>query len=138
MVALGFGMSAFYCLPWEPEKQGRTVLNILIFNLVAGGLVCLALMVRPSIVQLIFGGPEMVTYAAGLGLLILFWTAASSFDTIAIACQDMKAASVIIIFIQLTRPPFVLAAGVFLGSVHALVGPQSSRESAKRSAWYSS
>jgi len=121
MVPLGFGMSALYFLPREPEKQGRTVLNILIFNLVAGGLVCFALMVRPSIVQLIFGGPEMVPYAAGLGLLILFWTAASSFDTIAIACQDMKAASVIIIFIQLTRTAFVLAAGVFLGSVHALV-----------------
>jgi O-antigen/teichoic acid export membrane protein len=40
---------------------------------------------------------------------------------IAVACKDMKAASAIIIFIQLTRTAFLLAAGVFFGSVQALV-----------------
>lgn len=121
MVPLGFGMSALYFLPREPEKQGQAVLNILIFNLIAGGLVCLGLIVRPSILQLIFGGPQMAPYASALGLLILFWTTASSFDMIAVACKDMKGASAIIIFIQLTRTAFVLAAGVFIGSVQALV-----------------
>jgi O-antigen/teichoic acid export membrane protein len=121
IVPLGFGMSALYFLSREPDKQGHAVLNILIFNLIAGGLACLALIVKPSIVQWIFGGPEMVPYAVAIGLVILFWTIASSFDTIAIAYQDMKSATAIIILIQLTRTAFVLAAGVFLGSVHALV-----------------
>lgn len=121
IVPLGFGMSALYFLPRDPGNRGQTVLNILLLNLLAGGLVCFALILRPSIVQLIFGGPQLVSYAPALGILILLWTTASSFDMIAIAFNDMKMASAIIILIQLTRTAFVLGAGVIFGSVKALV-----------------
>jgi O-antigen/teichoic acid export membrane protein len=121
IVPLGFGMSALYFLPREPGKQAQTVLNILLFNILAGGLVCLALVLYPNIIELIFGGSQMVSYAPALGILILLWTTASSFDMIAVAFQDMKMASAVIILIQLTRTAFVLAAGIIFGSVMALV-----------------
>jgi O-antigen/teichoic acid export membrane protein len=121
IVPLGFGMSALYFLPREPEKQGHAVLNILLFNLAAGGLVCLAFIARPDIVQLIFGGSELVPYASALGGIILLWTTASAFDVIAVARNEMKSAGAIIIFIQLTRTALVLGAGIFFGSVRALI-----------------
>ncbi len=121
MVPLGFGMSALYFLPREPERQKQAVLNVLLFNLVVGGLVSVAFILRPSIVESIFGGPQMVPYAPALGVLILLWTFSSPFDVIAIAGKDMKTASAVILLIQLTRTAFVLGAGVFLGSVRALV-----------------
>ena len=71
--------------------------------------------------QLIFGGPDLIPYAPALGVIILLWTAAAGFEFIAVALNEMKAASAIIIFIQLTRTAFVLAAAVFIGSLKALV-----------------
>jgi O-antigen/teichoic acid export membrane protein len=118
---LGFGMSALYFLPREPDKRQSTVLHILLFNLAVGGLVCLALIARPSLVQLIIGGPQLVSYASALGLLILLWVITSPFEFIAMACNEMKAASAIIIAVQLSRTGFVLAAALVFGSVRSLV-----------------
>ncbi len=118
---LGFGMSALYFLPREPEKQGPAVLNILLFNFAVGALVCFAFIAQPSILERIFRGPLLVPYAPALGFLVLLWTTASAFDIIAVARNEVKAAGAIIFFIQLTRAAFVLAAGVFFGSVRALV-----------------
>ena len=46
IVPLGFGMSALYFLPRDPGNRGQTVLNILMFNSLVGGLVCFALILR--------------------------------------------------------------------------------------------
>ncbi len=121
IVPLGFGMSALYFLPREPDKQSHTVFNIFLFNCFAGGLVCIAFVVRPSIVQLIVGGPQVIPYARALGLIVLLWTAASAFEFIAVALGEMRSASAIIIFVQLTRTAFLFTAAVFFGSVKALV-----------------
>ena len=121
IVPLGFGMSALYFLPREPERQGQTVFNIFLFNCFAGGLVCLAFVAKPSIVQLIFGGPQLIPYGRALGMIVLLWTAASAFEFIAVALSEMRAASAIIIFVQLTRTAFVLSAAIFFGTVKALV-----------------
>src|SRR5260370_28627178 len=118
---LGFGMSALYFMPREPYKQRSTVLHILVFNLAVGGLVCLALILRPSFLQLIIGGPQLAAYAPDLGFLILLWVIASPFEFIAMACNEMKTASAIIIAVQLSRTGFVLAAAMLIGSVRALV-----------------
>lgn len=121
LVSLGFGMSALYFLPREPDTQGHVVLNIALFNAGVGGVLCFAFIAQPSIVQLIFRGPELVPLAAALGVLILLWTTASSFDMIAVARNEMKMASSIIVFIQLTRTALVLGAAILFGSVRALV-----------------
>jgi O-antigen/teichoic acid export membrane protein len=121
IVPLGFGMSALYFLPREPEKQRSAVLNILLFNGALSGLVCLALIARPSLLQLIIGGPQLTSYASSLGLVMLLWVIASPFEFIAVACNEMKTAGAIIIFVQVSRTGFVLAAAVFFGSVRALV-----------------
>src|ERR1700723_1581718 len=63
MVPLGFGMSVMYFLPREPENKASIVLNILLFNCIVGGPICFILALRPSILRLIFGGPELIPYA---------------------------------------------------------------------------
>src|SRR5271165_5868769 len=121
IVPLGFGMSALYFLPREPHKQSHTVFNIFLFNCCAGGLVCIAFLARPSMVQLIVGGPQLIPYARTLGLIVLLWTTASAFEFIAVALGEMRSASAIIIFVQLTRMAFLFTAAVFFGTVRSLV-----------------
>ena len=121
LLSLGFGMSALYFLPRESDKQGYIVLNIALFNVGVAGALCLALIVRPSIVHLIFRSSELVPLAAGLGVVILLWTAASSFDLIAVARNEMKTAGGIIVFVQLSRTALFLGAAILFGSVRALV-----------------
>src|SRR5260370_1570641 len=110
IVPLGFGMSALYFLPREPDKQRSTVLHILLFNVVVSGLVYLALIVRPSLVQLIICGPQLVSYAPALGLLILLWVITSPFEFIAMAGNMMKTASAIIFALHLSRAGCLLSA----------------------------
>src|SRR5215211_3266026 len=59
----GFGMSAFYFLPREKERQGAVVFNILIFYTVVGGIACLTLIIHPGLLATIFNNSELVEYA---------------------------------------------------------------------------
>ena len=121
MAPLGFGLSALYFLPREPERRNPIVLNVLLFNLTVGGLACAIFVTQPELVEWIFRGPQLARYATTLGVLVLLWTAASSFEFVAMANSEMKAAGAIIVLIQLTRTGFVLAGAVAFGTVRALL-----------------
>ena len=41
ILSFGFGMSAYYFLARDKAKHASTILNILLFNFVIGGLACL-------------------------------------------------------------------------------------------------
>jgi O-antigen/teichoic acid export membrane protein len=121
MAPLGFGMSALYFLPREPGLRRQAVLNILLFNFAIGALAGGIFVAWPFIVELIFGGAQLVPYSAAMGVLIMLWTAGSAFDIVAVALNDMKTASAVIFLIQITRTTFVLTAGIAFGSLRALV-----------------
>ena len=121
VLPLGFAMSAYYFLPRERDRQHETVLNILIYNTIVGGLACAAFLLWPVLLALIFHQPGLTGYAPLIGLVILLWIISQALEVIPIANGEMKLASALIMSVQLTRTTIYLAAVIVFGSVRALI-----------------
>jgi O-antigen/teichoic acid export membrane protein len=121
MLPLGFHMSAFYFLPREPERRGQVVLNITLAFALLAGLASLALAVRPTLLVTLFNSAELVPYARVISLVLLLWVFSSFLEATAIANQEVRAATLFIVGLQLTRTLLLLGAAVFFGTVGALV-----------------
>ena len=123
LLPLGFGMSAYYYLPREQDlaRRGQIILNILLFNLLMGGAACLVLAVWPNVISTIFRDPAMSSYASLAGVIILLWLFSSFLETVAVANQELRLATVFIVAGQLTRTVLLLGAAILFDSVEALV-----------------
>ncbi|HXG90751.1 MAG TPA: oligosaccharide flippase family protein [Blastocatellia bacterium] len=121
MLPLGFGMSAYYFLPRERERQSHIVLNILLFYIFVAGAACLALLLSPSLLEAIFNSSELVRYAPLIGAVIVLWVLSSFLDIVAVANQEPKLASLFIIASQATKSFLLLGAAVAFGTVRALI-----------------
>ncbi|HYP01242.1 MAG TPA: oligosaccharide flippase family protein [Pyrinomonadaceae bacterium] len=121
MLALGFGMSAFYFLPREPERRHQVVFNILLFLTTVGGLVCLVLALRPDLVVRLLNAPPLAELAPLVGLVIMLWMISYFLETIVVANQELRLASALIVGSRLTKSLFLIAAAISFPSVRALV-----------------
>ena len=121
VLPLGFAMSAYYFLPREPARRQETVLNILIYYMVVGGLACGALLAWPVLLAIIFHQPGLTGYSHLIGLVILLWIVSQALEIIPIANGEMRLASAMIMGVQLTRTTIYLAAVIIFGSVRALI-----------------
>lgn len=121
VLPLGFGMSAYYFLPREPDRQPATVLNIMLYHAATGGLAYAAFLLWPTLLDIIFHQPGLTAYAPVVGLVILLWITSSALEVIPIANGEMKLASAMIVGVQLTRTSIYLAAVLAFGSVRALI-----------------
>ncbi len=121
ILPMGFGMSAYYFLPREPERQRETVINVVLFNLMMGTFAGLVLFFYPGLLGNIFRQPELAGYGRLVGLVILLWIVSSFLEIVPIANQEIKLASAAIISVQLSRTVFYLSAVLLFGTVRALV-----------------
>jgi O-antigen/teichoic acid export membrane protein len=121
VLPLGFGMSAYYFLPREPERRRETVFNICLFNIVMGGLASGTLFYCPWLLGKILGDRALNTYGRLVGVVILLWIFSSVMELMPIANQEIKLASVAIVAVQLSRAVFYLTAAVIFSTVRALV-----------------
>lgn len=121
LLPLGVGMSAFYFLPRERERQPQVVLNILVFHLLVSGIACLALVLNPSFLASVFNNPEMVQYATLIGLVVLTWVASASLEVIPVAHQELKLATLFVVVAQFTKAAFLLTAAILFGTVRSLL-----------------
>ena len=121
LLPLGFGMSAYYFLPREPERQRETIVNVLVFNLVMGTLAGSVLFFYPGLLGDIFRQPALAAYGRLVGVVVLLWIISAFLEIVPIANQEIKLASAAIVFVQLSRTAIYLAAVLFFGSVRALV-----------------
>ncbi|MGA2588318.1 MAG: oligosaccharide flippase family protein [Bryobacteraceae bacterium] len=121
ILQVGFGMSAYYFLPREPERQRQTVINIVVFNLAMGSLSGLVLFFYPTLLGVLFRQPGLAAYGRLVGLVILLWIVSSFLEIVPIANQEIKVASAAIVSVQLSRTVFYLAAVLIFGTVRALV-----------------
>jgi O-antigen/teichoic acid export membrane protein len=121
VLPFSIGMSAFYFLPRERERQGNVVFNVVLFSAMMGGLACLALTIYPGLLELIFGGRDLVPYAPQISLVILLWIVALFIDVAPIANQETRIATTMIIATQLSRALVLLGAALFFGTVRALI-----------------
>jgi O-antigen/teichoic acid export membrane protein len=121
VLPLGFHMSAFYFLPRERERQGQIVLNILLFHMLAAGLVSLLLILRPGILAGIFNSSALVSETPLIAVVMLLWVSTSFLEYLAMANQETKLATILIVTLQLSRTALLLGATLFVGSVRALI-----------------
>lgn len=122
VLPLGFHMSAYYYLPREnKERQGLIVFNILIFFFVVGGLTCLVVLLRPTLLATLLGNAELIDLAPLIGLVMLTWVVSSFLETVAIANQEARLATIFIVVANVTRTCLMLSATLAFASVEALL-----------------
>ena len=122
VLPLGFHMSAFYFLPREIERRGEVVFNILLFHVLVAGAACLAFVLRPTLVTSLFpGSQELVAYAPALGALLFLWVVSSFLESVAMANQETKTATLFIVSMQLTRTLLLLSVAIMFASVESLI-----------------
>ena len=121
ILPLGVGMSAYYFLPRERERQGQIVFNIMLFYLVMAGGACLAFALHPQILEVIFHSDELTGYGSLIGLVILLWVASSFIEIIAVARQEFRLASLFVIGSQFSRTFLLLASAILFTSLKGLI-----------------
>jgi O-antigen/teichoic acid export membrane protein len=121
LLPIGFGMSAYYFLPREPERQGAIVFNILLFYLGIGSLVCLLLIFSPWLLAATLNSSELAGLSGLVGMVILLWVIAPLIETIAVANHESRTASAFIIGSQFTRVLLLAAAASLFATVQSLV-----------------
>lgn len=112
ILPLGFSMSAYYFLARERERRGAAILNILLFNFVVGGLACLGLYLYPQVLGNVFQTDEMTQLAPKIGVVIWIWIFSTFLETVAVANQEARVATVFIILAQFSKT-LLMAAAVF-------------------------
>jgi glycosyltransferase involved in cell wall biosynthesis/Na+-driven multidrug efflux pump len=121
VVPLGVGMSAFYFLPRERERQGQVVFNIILFYLLMAGAASLTLCLWPQLWITIFNSTDLVQYAPLIGVVILLWIISSFLEVAAVAHQEYRLATVFVIASQFSKTGLLLAGAMWFSSVWALI-----------------
>ena len=106
ILPIGFSMSAYYFLTREKEKRSAAIFNILLFNFTVGGMACLTLFFFPQFLGNAFQSAEMTRLAPKIGVVIWIWIFSTFLETVAVANQETKLATVFIIFAQFTQNLF--------------------------------
>ena len=121
ILPLGFAMSAFYFLPRCGREPGRVVFNIVLFHSMIGGLAGVALLVRPGLLEGIFGSHELVVHAPGLALLVFLAIATSVLEIVAVANGEVAVAARLIVVTYLAKTLLLLGAVWLVPSIEALI-----------------
>jgi O-antigen/teichoic acid export membrane protein len=121
LLPLGFGMSAYYFLPREPERRSPAILNIVLFNAVIGCLAGLIFFAYPALIERIVGGAGLLGYAPWIGVTVLLWIFGAFLEIVPIANGEMKLAMIFIICVQLTRTLLLAGAALFFGTLASLI-----------------
>ncbi|HEX8475844.1 MAG TPA: oligosaccharide flippase family protein [Pyrinomonadaceae bacterium] len=121
VLPLGFGLSAFYFLPREPERAGQVVFNILLFHFFVGAAACLLLTLQPGLMAAILNNGELTRLAPLVGVAILLWVVSYFIETIAVAHQDLKWAVAFIVGARLTKSGLFIAVALLYPTVEALI-----------------
>jgi O-antigen/teichoic acid export membrane protein len=121
LLPFGFGMSAYYFLPREPEKRCQVIFNIVAFNLLIGLTVCTVFVVAPQSLAHLLGNDQLTPLAPMVGLVVLFWLLAGFLETVTVANEERGLTPLFIICAQLTKTGLLFGFALVGASVKALV-----------------
>ena len=121
LLPLGLGMSAYYFLPREPQRQPQVVFNIFLFLVIVSATFCSVITLFPSLLLRLFNSQEVAGFAPLIGLVVVTWITSSLLEVIAIARQELRLATLIVILSQLSKAAFMLGAVALYGSVRSLL-----------------
>ena len=122
ILPLGFSMSAYYFLARETGPQrSAAIFNILIFNFIVGGLACLAFCLYPQVLGNLFKSDELTQLAPKIGVVIWIWMFSTFLETVAIANQEARVATVFIILAQFSKLLLMGGAVLVFASVESFI-----------------
>jgi O-antigen/teichoic acid export membrane protein len=121
ILSLGFGMSAYYFLARETLRRRSAIFHTLIFNFTVGGFACLALYLYPQLIGNIFQSAEITRLAPLIGVVIWLWVFSSFIETVAVANQEPRAATVFIILAQMTKTVLMVSAVIFFTTIESFI-----------------
>ena len=110
-----------YFLPRERERPGAVVINVFLYNFTAGVIACLVLVLRPDLVAVLCGSPQLERYSALMGVVALLWITSGFLEIAALASQDLKRAGIFIVATQLSKTLLMVGAVWFIGTVKSLI-----------------
>ncbi|MFN2501404.1 MAG: oligosaccharide flippase family protein [Pyrinomonadaceae bacterium] len=121
ILPIGFSMSAYYFLARETARRSAAILNILIFNFIAGGVACAALNLWPQSVGQIFQSEEMTRLVPIIGFVIWTWIFSTFLETVAIANQETRAATLFIVGASFSKTVLMAGAVLIFATVEAFL-----------------
>lgn len=121
ILPLGISMSAYYFLARETTRRGAAIVNILLFNLIVGGLGCLFLFLFPQSIGSIFRSEELTRLAPLIGVVIWVWVFSTFLETVAIANQEARMATIFIIAAQFTKTLLMGSAVLAFSTVESFI-----------------
>lgn len=121
VLPLGFGMSAFYFLPRERQRQSAIITNIIVFHFAIGMALAVVLALAPGLLAWVFNSPEFTPQAQLIAIVVLLWTVGTFLEIAPVALQDVRASTAIIIANQFSKTVLLLGAAVLFASVRALI-----------------
>jgi O-antigen/teichoic acid export membrane protein len=121
ILPLGFSLSVYYFLSRSREDRSRTVLNILLFNFVTGGIAFAVLFFYPEILRGLLKSDELTRLAPLAGIVIWLWIFGIFLEVVAVANQEPKIATAFIILSQFTKTFLMTWAVVIFVSVESIL-----------------
>jgi O-antigen/teichoic acid export membrane protein len=121
VLPLGFGMTAFYFLPREPEHRNAVVMHVLVGYTIVGGLAAFVLWQWPGLLGAAFGNGDLAAYSPLVGAVIFTWMLASALDILPVACGDVRWSTMFIVGSQASRGALFLIVSLVAGSIESLL-----------------
>jgi O-antigen/teichoic acid export membrane protein len=121
ILPLGLSMSAYYFLSRDRERRGSTVLNILIFNFVIGGISFAVFALFPQILGSLFRSDELAALSPLIGVVIWIWMFSTFLETVAVANQEARTATFLIVGAQLSKTALMGMAVLAFATVEAFL-----------------
>jgi O-antigen/teichoic acid export membrane protein len=121
VLPLGFAMSAFYYLSRNEEKRASAVFNILLVHFAGGLLAFIVLFFFPQILGKVFDSPEMTRLAPVIGVAVWLWLFSMFLETVAVANQESKLATLFIVLAQFSKTALMVGAVLMFESVDSIL-----------------
>ena len=119
--AFSVGVSAFYYMPRQPQRGGQIALNILVYNVIAGFLPLLLLLIYPQFLNLFFRTGDLEPYGLMLGIFVVLQLNSSLVEMIPTALQDVRSSTLFVTGTQLFKIVAVVIAAIVFRTVRSIV-----------------
>jgi O-antigen/teichoic acid export membrane protein len=121
IASMGVSQSAFYFMPRHPERGGQIALNIMVYHLMAGGLVLVALVVYPQILQKLFRTDALNDFTVLLGVVVILALSSNLGQYIPTALQDVKTSTFFIVGMNLVKAILFITSAFLFPAVKSLI-----------------
>ena len=121
LLPFGFGMTAFYFFPREPDRHRHVIFNVLLVYISVGTAAAATLALFPSLLPVIFGDASLIHYSRFVAALIPLWILSYLIELLPIIHKEFTLAAVFIVASQMSRTVLFLIAATIFGTVKSLI-----------------